>query len=107
MSERGKSLLVVRTEQVLKPEIREKLYQMMSDVAESLGCKAVVADGGLDVSVHHDLRPLLQAQLEAQRETNELLTSLVEALADDVAGDDEEVPLTYMDGTQVALDPGG
>lgn len=53
------------------------------------------------------LAPLLEAMLAEQRETNHLLAILIEALADDVAGDDEEVPLTYMDGTQVMLDPGG
>lgn len=53
------------------------------------------------------LAPLLEALIAEQRETNHLLAILIEALADDVAVADEEVQLTYMDGTEVTLDPGG
>lgn len=52
------------------------------------------------------LAPLLEAMIAEQRETNQLLSILIEALAED-SDPDDEVLVTYMDGTVIQAPPGG
>ncbi len=44
---------------------------------------------------------LLEAILQEQRKTNELLLTLIEALGDEVGDDPGEVPARFMDGILV------
>lgn len=52
------------------------------------------------------LAPLLEALIAEQRETNQLLSILIEALAED-GGAVDEVQVTYMDGTAIKAPTGG
>jgi hypothetical protein len=99
MSDSNKGLLVVKTEQLLCPEVRAALSNHLEAMADRLGVEMLIADGGLDVGMHRDLAPLLERQIELQQETNQLLETLVMALAEDA--DPDAPPLTYMDGTPV------
>lgn len=48
------------------------------------------------------LAPLLEAMLEEQRHTNQLLSILIEALAEEsVMRDDDAPPTHYMDGSPI------
>ena len=44
---------------------------------------------------------LLEQMLLEQRKTNQLLSLLIEALADEEGSDPDAPPLTYMDGSPV------
>lgn len=99
MSDSRKVLLVIKAEQILKPEQRAALFAEANVLAERLGAEVMIADGGLDAGLHSDIAPLVQRQIELQQETNQLLEALVMALAEDA--DPDAPPLTYMDGTPI------
>ena len=97
--ESSKSLLVVKASTALTNEMRAKISQMMEPIAERCGCEVLVADESFDASIHSDIRPLLEAQLEQQRKTNELLLTLIEALGEDQGVDEDQQPIRHLDGT--------
>lgn len=47
------------------------------------------------------LAPLLEALIAEQRETNQLLSILIEALAEENVVDDDTPPTHYMDGSLI------
>ena len=98
MSGRSKSLLVVKHEKVLVPEIRVALNGHLESLAERLGFECILMDGGLDAELYSDLAPLLEKQLEQQQETNRLLGALVSALSEEDEDPDAERQ-NYMDGS--------
>lgn len=99
MSDSSKVLLVIKAEQILKPEQRAALCAEARALAERLGAEVMIADGGLDVGLHSDIAPLVQRQIELQQETNQLLEALVMALAEEA--DPDAPQLMYMDGSPV------
>ena len=99
MSDSRKGLLVVKTEQLLCPEVRAALTNHLEAMADRLGVEMLIADGGLDAGLYRDLAPMLERQIELQQETNQLLEALVIALAEEA--DPDAPPLTYMDGSPV------
>ncbi|RGP57063.1 hypothetical protein [Pseudomonas abyssi] len=106
MSDLRKVLLVIKAEQVLKPEQRVAVLAEANVLAERLGAEVMIADGGLDAGLHSDIAPLLERQIELQQETNQLLeanSQLLEALVMALGeeADPDAPPLTYMDGTPV------
>lgn len=88
MSDSRKVLLVIKAEQILKPEQRAALFAEASALAERL-----------DAGLHSDIAPLVQRQIELQQETNQLLEALVMALAEEA--DPDAPQLMYMDGSPV------
>lgn len=99
MSDSRKVLLVVKAEQILKPEQRAALFAEASALAERLGAEVMIADGGMDAGLRSDIAPLVQRQIELQQETNQLLEALVMALAEEA--DPDAPQLMYMDGSPV------
>ena len=97
--ESKKSLLVVKTQQSLSLEQMAKMKEMIGPLAERCGCEVLIADENFDASIHSDIRPLLEAQLEAQRNTYELLLTLIEALGEDQGVDEDSIPAFHLDGT--------
>ncbi|SDS02993.1 hypothetical protein SAMN05216198_1023 [Halopseudomonas litoralis] len=47
------------------------------------------------------LAPLIEALIAEQRQTNQLLMMLIEALADEGGPDDDAPPTHYMDGSPI------
>lgn len=101
MSDSGKSLLVVKADERLSPERREYLLQALKPVADSLNLVPLIAESGLDVGIHSDIKPLIEKQIGIQKQTNHLLMMLIDALSEDDELDEEGEPLTYLDGTPV------
>ncbi len=99
MSDSRKVLLVIKAEQILKPEKRAALFAEASALAERLGAEVMIADGGMDAGLYRDLAPMLERQIELQQETNQLLEALVMALAEEA--DPDAPQLMYMDGSPV------
>lgn len=100
MSEQNKSLLAIKLQQKITSEQRKHILEAVTPVAKSMGMKPLVLDGGIDVGIHSDIKPLIERQLVLQQQTNELLLMLVDAIAgdEDEAGD-EAMPPVYLDGS--------
>lgn len=94
-----KPLIVVHSKIPLTQEQRENLSTQMEAFAKREGYACVVTDG--DLVVAGDCTPLLEAQIAEQRTTNDLLTTLIEALADDGEADEDSPPTNYMDGSPI------
>lgn len=105
----SKSLLVVSVEGPVRGDVLDKLRDYVQPFAESIGCDYFVSPSGCEVSVHHDLEPVVKAMQEntaAVRQLAEACAMLIDAMAE--ADDDEEgLPGSYLDGSPVAgLDAG-
>ena len=101
MKDQDESLLVVRAKGRLTLEQMNNIQSLLTPIAEKMGITPLVVDEGLDVGVHSDIRPLLEEQLVEQRQTNQLLLMLIEAMGEEDSDPDDEAQ-TYMDGTPVA-----
>ena len=99
MKDQDESLLVVRAKGRLTLEQMNNIQSLLTPIAEKMGITPLVVDEGLDVGVHSDIRPLLEEQLVEQRQTNQLLLMLIEAMGEEDSDPDDE-PVTYMDGTR-------
>lgn len=105
MNEEEGSLLVVTTQKALTPKQREAMMSAMKPSVESMGMKAMVLEKGMEIGLHIDIRPLIKQQIEEQRQTNQLLMMLIEAMSEDEADPDgEPLSVTYMDGTTIRYD---
>jgi len=101
MSAQERSLLVIRSNKSLPLETIQLLEEYVKNAVKDQNISVLITDKDFDVSLHSDLRPLIEQQLRAQQETNQLLRDLVDAMA---AIDDEEVrsePTTYLDGSPI------
>ena len=101
MKDQDESLLVVRAKGRLTLEQMNNIQSLLTPIAEKMGITPLVVDEGLDVGVHSDIRPLLEEQLVEQRQTNQLLLMLIEAMGEEDSDPGDEAQ-TYMDGTPVA-----
>ncbi|EMC2521741.1 hypothetical protein ABZK55_001463 [Pseudomonas aeruginosa] len=100
MNDSQKSLLVLSTGLALSQEKVDRISESIQPLAESLGCRALVLNNGLQAGIHSDIRPLLGDLLDEQRKTNQLLHLLIQALAED--GDDREAaPTSYLSGEPI------
>lgn len=103
MKEQEGSLMFLATHKTLTREQRAALESAqpsdLAALAESMGMRVVVYKKGVDARPRErmDLLPALTLMLEEQRQTNQLLLMLIEAMGEE-AGPDAE-PLTYMDGS--------
>ncbi len=100
MNDQNKSLLVLTCSQVLRAEQRRSVQEVLNPLADSMGMKAIALDGGMDIGIHSDIKPLIEAQLAEQKKTNELLLMLIQAMAED-EGMEDQMPSAYMDGTPI------
>ena len=100
MSEQEKSLLVLSTSKPITQQQKELMAEAITPIANSMGMAALILTDGIEVGIHSDIRPLMQAMIDKQQTTNELLAALVDALAED-GGDPDAPPARYMDGTPV------
>lgn len=100
MSEHVESILVVKSSKKLTGEQMELIRSLSSPLAEKMGMQLAVCDEGMDIGIASDLAPTLNRLLEEQRQTNQLLLLLIEAMGEEEGGLDAE-PLTYMDGSPV------
>lgn len=84
-----------------KPLTREQM-EMLSDQwrkhCESVGMYGCVIHAGMSVEVDRNYGPKLDALIEEQRKTNQILLMLVEALAEEEDRESQE-PGVYLDGT--------
>lgn len=100
MNDSQKSLLVLSTGLALSQEKVDRISESIQPLAESLGCRALVLNNGLQAGIHSDIRPLLGDLLDEQRKTNQLLHLLIQALAED-GEDPDAMPTSYLDGTLI------
>lgn len=103
-NEQRPSLLVVKSPRALEIQEIQILKDAMEPVAQALGAKVVVADGGADVQLHQDLGPLVAA-IAAQTDAITRLAMSNEALVAAMAEEDSdmvELPVRqYMDGSPI------
>lgn len=100
MSGRAESLLVVKVSERLTVEQMARIRSCISPLAEKMGMQLAVCDEGMDIGIASDLAPTLNRLLEEQRQTNQLLLMLIEAMGEE-GGDEDQEPQTYLDGSQV------
>lgn len=100
MSEQGKSLLVIKAEKALTQEQHQTLLRALTPVADQAGIVPVVLDDCLDAGVHADIAPTLRDLVAEQKQTNQLLMMLIEALSEEEEDPDSQ-PMRYMDGSAV------
>lgn len=104
MSGRAESLLVVKSSERLTVEQMELIRSLSSPLAEKMGMQLAICGEGMDIGIASDLAPALNRLLEEQRQTNQLLLLLIDALSEEGSDPDAE-PKTYMDGTPVGYQP--
>lgn len=92
-------MLVIKAEKALTQEQHQTLLRALTPVADQAGIVPVVLDDGLDAGVHADIAPTLRDLVAEQKQTNQLLVLLIQALADEADPDAE--PTHYMDGTPI------
>lgn len=104
----GKGLIEVRVDCALTPERREWLQEQFALVAEQAGFVSVVLEPGVEMSVHHDLSPLVAAMERQTAMVGELVelnqAVLFELLAGDCVDVDDPDGLgmpVYLDGSPV------
>lgn len=104
----SKSLLVLSVNKVVPADVLDKLRDHVQSFAKSIGCDGFVSPAGCEVSVHHDLEPVVKAMQEntaAVRQLAEACAMLIDAMAE--ADDEEGLPGSYLDGSPVSgLDAG-
>lgn len=90
MGKRNLVAVVKLTNRISKQQ-RSDLAQSLSDAGERMGIDFVVAEEGMDVEMHHDLSPLLDAigeQTDAIRALAESNQMLAQAMMEDELDDD-------------------
>ncbi|WP_240440559.1 hypothetical protein [Pseudomonas aeruginosa] len=87
--EREKPVLVVKMDRLLDKEQQAAFAKDVERGAERLGMSALLLTGGADAHIDRDPRPLLVDMVAEQRKTNDLLTALITAMADEGAVDVE------------------
>lgn len=98
------SILVVKCSKKLTLEQAELIKSYGGPLAEKMGMQLAICDEGMDIGITPDLAPTLNRLLEEQRQTNQLLMMLIEAMGEEDPDSDDE-PQTYMDGTPVGYQP--
>jgi hypothetical protein len=101
LSPKQGDLMVLKVEQILSMSQRNKISEFLSPIAGELGCKFLIVDPGMDISLHVDP----SAQFAEQQKQTALLESileqqtlLIQALAEPDEDPDAQ-PRTYMDGS--------
>lgn len=106
--EREKPVLVVKMDRLLNKEQQAAFAKDVERGAERLGMSALLLTGGADAHIDRDLRPLLGDLVAEQRKTNDLLTALITAMADEGAVDVEaESIITHDLSGRPLKKPGG
>ena len=95
---KSKDQMFLVTAQAMTTEQRERVARYWSEYCESVDMRGCVLDGGMSVEVDRNYGPKLDALIEEQRKTNQLLMLLVETLAEE-ADESESEPGVYLDGT--------
>lgn len=88
---------------------KEHLAAVSADVdrlAESLGMRPLLLAYGVDSRIDSNLRPLLVDLIAEQRKTNDLLTALITAMAEEGAVDVESIITHDLSGRPLKK-PGG
>ncbi|VVN74187.1 hypothetical protein [Pseudomonas fluorescens] len=102
LNPRPGDLLVIYPETWLTLEQHERVIKSLSPFAESMGCRVLVTQPGLQVSLQSDPAALL-AEMRKQTSILEAMAEqqamMVQALADGEEEDPDTQPRTYMDGT--------
>ncbi|HGN2725788.1 TPA: hypothetical protein ACKRYN_000048 [Pseudomonas aeruginosa] len=102
-------VLVVKVPQVLSKEHLATVSADVDRLAESLGMRPLLLlAGAADAGIESNLRPLLVDMVAEQRKTNDLLTALITAMADEGAVDVEaESIITHDLSGRPLKKPGG
>lgn len=95
---KSKDQMFLVTAQAMTKEQRDRLASEWRRHCESVDMHGCVLDSGMSVEVDRNYGPKLDALIEEQRKTNQLLMLLVETLAEEVDEDNQE-PGVYLDGT--------
>ncbi|WP_440468093.1 hypothetical protein ACKI1H_07950 [Pseudomonas sp. YH-1] len=95
--EKESPILVVKIPQVLSKQAAEMAEREVEQIAQRLGMRHILVCGGSDAHVESDLRPLLSDLVAEQRKTNQLLTALITAMAEEDGGDGEPDPIIPRD----------
>ena len=74
----NKPLLVLSCDRLFSEEHRENMRDALAVLADKVGMEAMVAEGGVTVSVHRDLQPLVDA-ITKQTEVMSRLADMVAA----------------------------
>lgn len=102
LSPKRGDLLTISVPLPLKQEQRERLEAIVRPMVERLGCELLVLECGATAQLQPSLGDLLAEQQKQTALLEQIATqnlALIEALADDVASDPDELPLThYLDG---------
>jgi|SRR5690625_1355512 len=86
MSERNKSLLVVKTSEPLTEDQLDDLTAIAQKMGESIGAEVCVTSDGMDVALHPaDLSDLIAA-IKAQTKSNLDLAAAIRIQANAIAG---------------------
>lgn len=97
---KGKDQMFLIAENPLTIKQMEMLSEQWRKHCESMDMRGCVLDAGMSVEVDRNYGPKLDALIEEQRKTNQLLMLLVETLAEEADVDNQE-PGVYLDGTTV------
>lgn len=101
-------VLVVKVPQVLSKEHLATVSADVDRLAESLGMRPLLLAGAADAGIESNLRHLLVDMVAEQRKTNDLLTALITAMADEGAVDVEaESIITHDLSGRPLKKPGG
>ncbi|HHQ4018842.1 hypothetical protein [Pseudomonas aeruginosa] len=104
--EREKPVLVVKMDRLLDKEQQAAFAKDVERGAERLGMSALLLTGGADAHIDRDPRPLLVDMVAEQRKTNDLLTALITAMADEGAVEAESIITHDLSGRPLKK-PGG
>lgn len=109
MNDQENSLLIVSCEKVLSNVQREKMRKELDRIYDATGLKSVFFDGGIKGEVSRDFSSLVDAiqyqsdaiasLVASNQEVIALLTDVVSSMADEMDGDESEIPSVYLDGS--------
>lgn len=68
--EKAKGLMVVQTVKHLTAEQREQIADHLMPLADALGLSVAIASGGVDITVHYDPAPMVEALNRATEALN-------------------------------------
>jgi hypothetical protein len=98
-------LLVLSLSTPLTREQREKMSASFSELVKTLGCKMVMLEPGMSLSLQPDPAALLaemRKQTAILESMSEQQVQLLEALAEGEQGEEPDTePSTYLDGTPI------
>lgn len=97
---KNKDQMFLATAQAMTIEQRKRLVRQWRTHSESMDMHGCVLDPGMSVTVDRNYGPKIDALIEEQRKTNQLLMLLVQTLAEE-ADESESEPGVYLDGTAV------